>query len=298
MVTKGLELYDDLPSYKYFIAQLRNVFLQNCRTGGVVRIAKASKLLDHTSRKAARESAAAVVALLRGVCGQQQAIHGQGAQQLWRRFNAGLEEVQAQLARNAAPAQVLQEHLLSALRQEASIAVSDRSPGAVAVLWRLHESGLLPLSRLLEANEVWPFPFFVGHHGGSGGDNPRGGKLGECCEDCTDSIVHDMRTLVMKSARQADDGEASPRNTAGSRLATNEAEDPGVEEAAALVSRVAKYLFDLGFRKLPAGLEGLAVGGNTIVANYSGSGRTGDALSCRAARRVLDRLCCGLEMFR
>lgn len=214
--------------------------------------------------------------------------------------------MQARLARSVVPAQVLQEHLLLAFRQEASIShtqrVSDQSARAVAVLWRLHESGLLPLSRLLEANEMFPFSFFAGHRH-SGGDSQRGGKLGECCEDCTDFIVHDMRTLAMKSAGQGDhhsyqhQGGASRRYTACSKLSINEAEDPEVEKETALVSSVAKHLFDLGYRKLPAGLDCLAVEGTTTVASSLGRGHTGEVLSCRAARRVLDRLCCGPEMF-
>lgn len=246
-----------------------------------------------------------MVALVRSVCRQQQGAHDRGAEQ-WRRFTAGLEEVRVRLARSVVPTQVLQEHLLLALRRDASIAHtpggSDRSPRAVAVLWHLHESGLLPLSRLLEANEMFPFSFFAGHHR-SGGDSQRGGELGECCEDCTDFIVHDMRTLVMESAGQTDhhsyqhEGGSSRRDMACSKLSIDEAENLGAEEETALVSRVAKYLFDLGYRKLPADLEGLAVEGTTTVASSLGRGHTGDVLSCRAARRILDRLCCGPEMF-
>lgn len=231
-----------------------------------------------------------------------------GAAQRWRSFNAGLEEVQAKLANDtvAIPSQVFQAQLLLALRHQASLKLKDRGglpveacvsagPGLVnlancseerscqwcprplAILWRLHESGLLPLKRLLEMNEAFPSPFV--HHNLRTGEGRRG-LFEKPSEDVTDLIVRDMTALVTRSASEAGDL------------------DHQQGDAGSLLSDVARHLFDIGYRKPSSGLEGLAAGGDTNGASSVGRGQLNETLATRAARGVLDRLCSGPEMFR
>lgn len=310
-----------------YTVPLRNpFFLPYCRAATVVGSVNACTLLDNTSgrvTKAAHESVAAVVSLVRassiGARKRRRpqehpprgapvgcAVADAGAHR-WRTFDAGLQEVRAQLARHNVLSQVFQAQLLLALRSEDFTnnggrgGVADRErhhqgAGAGAlrdsghsvqdllgapveprsgsarrpldIHWRLHTSGLLPLSRLLEANEVSPAPFLLGHLYSDEGER---GSFEEPAEDCTDTIVQDIRALVAQPAsREAGGPDHQLR-----------------EDAAALVSDVVKHLFDVGYRNPSAGFNDLAGAGSN----------TGDALSSRAARRVLDQLCCGPELF-
>lgn len=268
--------------------------------------------------KAARESVAAVVCLVRTSSivtrkrrrPQEPAPRGAPVgctvDNGWQTFDAGLQQVRTQLARHNVPSQVFQAQLLLALRkedftdhgrrgvvaargghfrgagagapgglghsfQDLSGASDERRSGSarrpLEIQWRLHTSGLLPLSHLLEANEVSPAPFFLGHLYGNEGERD---SFEAPAEDCTNTIVQDIRALVAQSASREAGGP-----------------DHQLGDAAALVSDVVKLLFDMGYRNPPAGFSDLAGAGSN----------TGDALSSRAARRVLDHLCCGPEMF-
>lgn len=299
--------------------------MPHCRAAAVVGSVNPRALLDNTSgrvAKAAHESVAAVVSIVRtssiltrkrrrpqehapGGAPVGCAVDDGGAHQ-WRSFEAGLQEVRAQLTRHNVPSQVFQAQLLLALRREDFTdhgrrgVVADkerrrRAVGACAfrdsghsiqglsgapaeprsgnarrpleIYWRLHTSGLLPLSRLLEANEVSPSPFLLGHLYANEGERA---SFEAPAEDCTDTITQDIRALVAQSASREAHGP-----------------DHQLGDAAALVSDVVKLLFDVGYRNTPAGFNVLAGAGSN----------TGDALSSRAARRVLDQLCCGPEMF-
>ena len=296
-----------------------------CSAAAVVGSVNPCARLDNTSgrvARAARESVVAVVSLVRtsGTVTrkrrrpQEQVSHGapvgcpleNGGAHRWQTFDAGLQEVRTQLARRNVPSQVFQAQLLLALRKEhftdhgrrgVVAARAGDFPGADAgaprdyghsledlsgasderrsesarrpleIQWRLHTSGLLPLSRLLEANEASPAPFLFGHLYGNEGERD---SFEAPVENYTDTIVQDIRALAARSA-------------------SREAGDPShrLGDAASLISDVVKHLFDVGYRNPPAGFRDLAGAGSN----------TGDALSSRAARRVLDQLCCAPEMF-
>lgn len=213
------------------------------RAAAVVGKVKPSTLLDKTSGRvaeAARDSAAAVIGLLRSAGNRRGEI------------DAGLLAVRAQLTRDAVHSQVFQAQLLLALRHEESANCEGKCAGigepALALYWRLHESGLLPFSKMLEANEALP-SLALGHQ--RGGDGQR-----QCGEH---TIVSGMRALALQSARRPGD--------------TN---SPQEDATAVIVSDVAKHLFDVAYRTLSPGSEPIA---------------------SRAARAVLDQLCCGQEMF-
>lgn len=162
---------------------------------------------------------------------------------VWQKFDAGVREVQSQLSRDAVHSQDFQQKLLLAIsRGEETIHCEKRGTGvdeqALAVYWRLHQSGLLSFSKMLEAHEALP----------GGGEGQR-----QFCED----VVAGMRALALQSSREV----------GGAGLSR--------AEAAALVSDVAKHLFDLAYRTLPQGSE---------------------ALTSRVARMMLDQLCCGQQL--
>lgn len=277
------------------------------RAAETVRMAKASAVLESTSGTVAdtvRESAAGVAALMQSCLPHHQGIvnadprgvHG------WCAFDAGLSEIQERLAARNVPAHVFQRQLLLTLRSEDAVVqlesemsgtaaaqrdhdskmgLSDRIdewPYRLDVIWRLHESGMLPLCRLLEANETLPAHYFLG-----------GGSWESPCEDCTDGLVRDMRALALQATRlnqsrgnqrrdlRRDDMDREPPGGAAGR-----------EEAFTLLADVARYLFDLSYRKVQ--------GGNPKCVGLVGGGYICEALSTTAARRVLDRLCCGRDI--
>lgn len=224
-------------------AQLLNAvvicLIREPRAAAIVGNIKPSIVLDKTGRaaKAARDSAASVVALMRYTASTK------AGKIVKERFDAGVREIQAQLARDAVQSHVFQEHLLLAIsRGEETGRGEERGAGVeeqtLALFWRLHESGLLPFSKMLEANEALP----------CGGEGRR-----RFCE----YAVSGMRALALQSSRDGG-GAGLPR-----------------EEAAALVSAVAKHLFDLAYRARSQGSE---------------------ALTARAARMMLDQLCCGQQL--
>ncbi|CAM9876477.1 unnamed protein product, partial [Ectocarpus sp. 4 AP-2014] len=236
-------------------------------------------ILDSTCgqvAKVARDSTAAVVALMRNASNRE-LCRGldEEATNLWEAFDAGLLKIQAQLARGSVSSQVFQTQLLSTLRRGDPLRCEERGTGRrrggecppvrLALYWRLHKLALLPLSRLLEANESLPSPGDLGRHR-SCEDQRRffGGLDGDSLE----AIVEDMRALAARSYGDEDRG------------------DSRRGEAAALVSEVATHLFDLAYREGPSRSGGPADGINT----------TG-ALASRAARTVLDRLCCDAKVF-
>lgn len=277
--------------------------------------------------KAAHEAAAAVVALMHSVddlncCHKHELTRGanagsvvyDGGADRRRSFDVGLEEVKAQLARNNIPNQAFQAQLLFALRAEGTMENAERSATIgsdrigtgsyvsavgdaghcfvnlacacgeprrecprrpLVMLWRLHELGLLPLSRLLEANETLPLPFLWGQRD-SGGLGISG--FGDTFDYCAEAIVQGVRALVVQSVGEAGDPDQQ-------------------EDTATLISDVAKHLFDVGYRKLPGVVESMVAGDSATGASSAARGHPGEALSRRAARRVLDRLCCGPEMF-
>ncbi|CAM9654224.1 unnamed protein product [Ectocarpus sp. 12 AP-2014] len=235
-------------------------------------------ILDSTCgqvAKVARDSAAAVVALMRNASNRELCRGSEEATNLWEAFDAGLLAVQAQLATGSVSSQVFQTQLLSTLRRGDPVRCEERGTGRrrggecppvpLALYWRLHKLALLPLSRLLEANELLPSPGDLGRHR-SCEDQRRffGGLHGDSLE----AIVEDMRALAARWSGDEDRG--------NSRRG----------EAAALVSEVATHLFDLAYREGPSRSGGLADDINT----------TG-ALASRAARTVLDRLCCDAKVF-
>lgn len=227
-----------LPARAFDCSTLNNP-IHEPRAAAVVGNVNPSKVLDITSgkaAKAARDSAASIVALMRCTASTK------GGNILWQRFDAGVREIQAQLSRDAVQSHVFQEQLLLAIsRGEGSVHGEERGAGVeeqtLALYWRLHESGLLPLSKMLEATEALP----------CGGEGQR-----RFCE----YAVSGMRALALQSSRAG--GAGFPR-----------------EHAAALVSDVAKHLFDLAYR-----------------VRSQGSG----ALTARAARMMLDQLCCGQQL--
>lgn len=227
--------------------------------------------------KAARDSAATVVTLMRSAGNRELCQRREGEADVWQILDAGILAVQARLARSAVHSQVFQAQLLLALRHEDSVDFEEIGAGIgerggsttaavpLALYWRLHESGLLPFSRLLEAGEALPSPLALGQR--RGGE----GQLTFCSDaggGYMDAIVHGMRALAMQSAREAGNAEYPQGG------------------AASLVSDVAKHLFDLAYRNLPIGSGGLATGSDAT-----------EALSSRAARMVLDQLCCSPEVF-
>lgn len=284
--------------------------LPECRAAEIVGHANPSTLIDNTSgrvAKAARELAAEVVDIIRCLSSrkdrgpQTSSVQGRGQEQS-RVFDTGLLEVRAQLARDGVPSQLFQAQLLLALRHEKSReeAADDKipstegtlgkdegagsssvppprasggargeccPPSSLTIYWWLHKSGLLPMSRLLEANETLPPPSAVPHRCVREGQRD---SFAEPVEDWVDIIVQDFRALAGQPGREAGDPDSRNGYTAAD---------------ADLVSDVAKYLFDLGYREVPS-FEDVGSGGNAE-----------DALSRRAARRVLDRLCCGPELF-
>lgn len=278
----------------------------SCSAAETVRNAKASALLETTSGTVAimaRESAAGVVALMRSCLPHQRGNGNARARGMdgWRAFSAGLANIQVQLAERSVPSHVFQTQLLSTLRHEDAGAQHSRvfstaadasgekddesrlwssgrinaSPCRLAVIWRLHESGLLPLCRLLEANETMPAHYFLA-----------GDLFGASCEDATDGLVRDMQALALQAAPSNE----SDENRQGERRSyvqhgENVDGSPGGGEAATLLADVARYLFDLAYRKLHEG--------NASGFSWASGGQVGEALSSTAARRVLDRLCCG-----
>lgn len=233
--------------------------------------------------KAARDSAATVVTLMRCASGRGlrhpqkcSATRREDEANAWKTFDAGLLAVRARLKRSTVHSQVFQEQLLLVLRREGTLDREETGAGIdgpgesttasvpLALFWRLHESGLLPFSRLLETGEALPSPLALGQRRGGEGQRRFCGDAGE---GCMDAIVHGMRALAMQSAREAGDADSSHGN------------------AASLVSDIAKHLFDLAYRKLTIGSGGLADGRDTT-----------ETLSSRAARMVLDQLCCGSEV--
>ncbi|CAM9517723.1 unnamed protein product, partial [Ectocarpus sp. 8 AP-2014] len=223
----------------------------------------------------ARDSAAAVVALMRNASNRELCRGSdEEATNLWEAFDAGLLAVQAQLARGFVSSQVFQTQLLSTLRRGDPLRCGERDTGRrrggecppvpLALYWRLHKLALLPLSRLLEANESLPSYGNLGrHHSCEDQRTYFGGLHGDSLE----AIVEDMRTLAARSSGDEDS-------------------DSRRGEAAALVSEVATHIFDLAYREGPSRSGGPADGINT----------TG-ALASRAARTVLDRLCCDAKVF-
>ncbi|CAM9923426.1 unnamed protein product [Scytosiphon promiscuus] len=250
----------------------------------IVSNANPSALVDNLSgrvAKVARDAAATVVALMRNASGVKENKQREDAESgqinLWHVFNAGLLEVQANLARNAIRSQVFQDELLLALHREefghpeteAGTGESQRWPRKagrderrgerqavpLALYWRLHESGLLPLSRLLEATEALLSPLTGGQECGVEGERRIfGGPLDAIVHD----IVRDMRYLAVQSARKE-----AYSNEGGS---------------AHVLSGVAKHLFDLAYRKCAVGSEK-------------------PTATSRAARTILDQLCCGPQVF-
>lgn len=216
----------------------------------------------------------------------------------WRIFDARLTEIQSRLSRNKIPSRVFQDQLIASLRCQEKVQVdADRdtslpngdadpvygttscvatdqegpngwSPRPLCVLWRLHDVGLLPLFRLLEASEMAPSPFDTGFRGGGEGLSD---SLEEPFKDFADTIVGDMRELACECAENA--------NRLGHRRHQ-------VNEVSSPLMDIAQHLFDIAYHKLPDE-SGAMVGGK----------QSGEALSTRAARRVLDRLCCGKEFF-
>lgn len=219
------------------------------RAAVVVGKVKPSALLDRTSGRvaeAARDSAAAVVDLLRSTCNRK------GETNVGQMLDAGLLAVRAQLTREAVHSQDFQAQLLLALRHEEFLCCEGTDAGigksALALYWRLHESGLLPFSKMLEVKEALP-SLALGHRRGGEGQRQQCGE---------DTIVSGMRALALQSARRAG-GTDSPQG-----------------DATVIVSDVAKHLFDVAYRTPSPGPEPIA---------------------SRAARAVLDQLCCGQEMF-
>lgn len=218
------------------------------RAAAVVSKVKPSTLLDRRSgrvAKAARDSTVAVVNLLRS------AGNRKGETNVVQMLDAGLVAVRRQLSHDAVHFQVFQAQLLLALRHEEFLYNGERDVGigepVLALYWRLHESGLLPFSKMLEANEALP-SLALGHR--RGGEGQR-----QCGED---TIVSGMRALALQSARRPDDTE-SPQG-----------------DATVIVSDIANHLFDVAYRMPSPGSEPIA---------------------SRAARAVLDQLCCGQEIF-
>lgn len=193
----------------------------------------------------------------------------------WQAFDAGLLAVQAGLAEGSVSSQVFQTQLLSTLRRGDPLRCEERGTGRrrgaecppvpLALYWRLHKLALLPLSRLLEANESLLSPGDLGRH--RSWEDQRtffGGLHG----DPLGAIVEDMRALAARSSGDEDSS------------------DSRRGEAAALVSEVATHLFDLAYREGPS-----RSGGPADEINTTG------ALASRAARTVLDRLCCDAKVF-
>lgn len=275
-------------------------------------------LLDRASGKvavAAREQAAAVIALMRSYVQQNQGLCGGvlepamncGRPAGCRDISPGLEKVRAQLAQQRIPSHVFHTELLSALRHE-KVEVQHGSavctnvgekrptsgfepcggwrkwPHRLTAMWDLHKSGLLTLSRLLEANETLPAYYFLG------GEDNFGAPL-------EDSVIHDMRALALRAAssdgadyhRHVDPPREHPASI--NRVQGGETMNaaPGQAEAEALLADIARHLFDLAC--------GNCTGGDTGGLNLLRGRQSGEALSSRAARRVLDRLCCGTDMF-
>lgn len=220
----------------------------------------------------------------------------------WRIFDAGLAEIQSRLTLNKIPSRVFQDQLIASLRCQnirekvqidggaslrnggadpicgpvnpTSCAVTNQegpngwSPRPLCVLWRLHDAGLLPLFRLLETSEMAPSPFDTRFRGGGEGLSD---SLEEPLEDFADTIVRDFRELARESSENTD------------RLGHLRHWD---SEASSPLMDIAQHLFDIAYHKLPDESGALV-----------GEKQSGEALSTRAARRVLDRLCCGMEFF-
>ncbi|CAM9570933.1 unnamed protein product [Ectocarpus sp. 6 AP-2014] len=236
-------------------------------------------ILDSTCgqvAKVARDSAAAVVALMRNASNRELCRGSdEEATNLWEAFDAGLLAVQAQLARGFVSSQVFQTQLLSTLRRGDPLRCEERGTGRrrggecppvpLALYWRLHKLALLPLSRLLEANESLLSPEDLGRHRSC---EDQGRFFGGLHGDSVEAIVEDVRALAARSSGDEDSS------------------DSRRGEAAALVSEVATHLFDLAYREGPSRSGGPADG---II--------TTGALVSRAARTVLDRLCCDAKVF-
>lgn len=277
------------------------------RAAETVRTAKASAVLESTSGTVAvtvRESAAGVAALMQSCLPHHQGkanAHPPGVNG-WCTFDAGLSEIQEQLATQSVPTHVFQRQLLLTLRNEDAVVQQalemsgsataqrggdsgirlsgriDEWPYRLNVIWRLHESSILPLCRLLEANETLPAHYFLG-----------GGSWKSPCEDCTDGLVRDMRALALQASRQnQSDGNQRSELRHDAMDRKNPGGTAGREEAATLLADVGRYLFDLSYRK--------AHGGNPNSGSLVGGGYIGETLSSTAARRVLDRLCCGRDI--
>lgn len=193
--------------------------------------------------EAARDSAAAVVGLLHS------AGNRKGETNAGQTLDVGLLAVRAQLARDAVHSEVFQTQLLLALRNEEGLNCEETGFGEpiLTLYWRLHESGLLPFSKMLEANEALP-SLALSHR--RGGDGQR--------QYAEETVVSGMRALALQSARRSGDPD-SPHG-----------------DATVVVSDVAKHLFDVAYRTRSPGSEPIAG---------------------RAARAVLDQLCCGQDIF-
>lgn len=225
----------------------------------------------------------------------------------WEGVDAELIDICAQLAGAAIPAEVFHARLLAAVqynqvldRPEVKTAgdchskvlsVREGATLHLGAVWRLHESGLLPLSRLLEMNETSAARSCVGS----------GVGIGERFEDWSDGFIRSMRVLasewVQVAASEGHREDTARANKAGVEQSYFNGE-PGKKEASTLVADIARHLFDLGYRSSPTSSMNRPIGSNADWIVHAARGPTAQALSSKAAKKVLDQLCCESEMFR
>ncbi|CAM9649732.1 unnamed protein product [Choristocarpus tenellus] len=190
---------------------------------------------------------------------------------------------------------------------EESYTYCREAPSLLGIVWRLHESGLLPMSRLLEAEEALPPP------------NLRTPE--DLLGNFSDTLVDEMKRLTLPppwdGSRQVTRAHTHPfaesvplaDGSGGARVGQSSNDRK-------LFTNIAKYLFDLGYgychvtgAPLALGRDGRSHpwGSRNISATESAGGaglsREGmgeggqEVLASIAARGVLDRLCCGGDLF-
>lgn len=221
----------------------------------------------------------------------------------WEQVVTDLQDVRVQLADRAIPCDAFQALLVAAIREMGNVTpppgnraldyvlrpTSENAALHLGKIWCLHESGILPLSQLLETSETIPGCNVI--------DVPEESRVHR--RNWVESVVRDVTILALKSKRSGSmEDPKLPCSRGHDDSGWGLSGRYGVSsQEVTLLAKITRHLFDLGYRhgdQHSSAEVGMDLGSIDRPATVGSL----PSLPSRVARTVLDRLCCGTIFLR